>query len=144
MKVVVDTNVIVSGLLSPFSASGEIIRMAASGDLILCYDARVLSEYTDVLNRPKFKFPHELVAVFLDQIRNSGVASSGIPLELKLPDPDDEPFLEIALSEKAVCLITGNIRHFPPKCRNSMKVLSPSDFIIFYRKHIKADNIHLK
>ncbi|HCE45604.1 MAG TPA: putative toxin-antitoxin system toxin component, PIN family [Lentisphaeria bacterium] len=142
MKVVVDTNVIVSGLLSPFSSSGEIVRMAASGELILCYDARVLSEYTDVLNRPKFKFSPELVAVFLDQIKNSGVASSGIPLELKLPDTDDEAFLEIALSENVTCLITGNIRHFPPKCRLGKKVLSPSDFIEYYRKNSKNSGIH--
>ena len=134
MKVVVDTNVIVSGLLTPFSSSGEIIRMAASGDIKLCYDARVLREYAEVLGRPRFKLSPEHVAAFLDQIRNSGSAASGTPLELKLPDPDDEPFLEIALSENAACLITGNLRHFPVSLRQTMKVLSPAEFIEFYRK----------
>lgn len=42
MKVVLDTNIVVSGLLSPFGGSGEIVRMAASGDIELCavYDNR--------------------------------------------------------------------------------------------------------
>lgn len=44
MKVVLDTNVVVSGLLSPFGPPGEIVRMTADGFLELCYDARILSE----------------------------------------------------------------------------------------------------
>ena len=137
MKIVVDTNVIVSGLLFPFSSSGEIVRLTASGELILCYDARVLGEYKEVLGRPKFQFAPDLIAIFLDQIKNSGIASSGSPLVSKLPDPDDEPFLEIALSENATCLITGNIRHYPQKCRCNMKIFSPSEFIEFYRNQTK-------
>ena len=56
MRIVLDTNVLVSGLLTPFGSSGEIVRMVFSGELILCIDARILSEYKEVLNRPKFKF----------------------------------------------------------------------------------------
>ena len=49
MQIVLDTNVLVSGLLYPFSVSGEIIRLIARGDLKLCYDSRIISEYKDVL-----------------------------------------------------------------------------------------------
>lgn len=65
MKVALDTNVVVSGLLSPFGAPGEIVRMVASGALELCYDARILCEYRNVLLRPKFSFDQIHVDYFL-------------------------------------------------------------------------------
>lgn len=59
MIIVLDTNVLVSGLLTPFGSSGEIVRMITSGKLILEYDSRILIEYEEVLNRPKFHFDKE-------------------------------------------------------------------------------------
>jgi len=59
MKIVLDTNVLISGLLRPFSSPGKIVRMVASGNLQMCYDVRILSEYKDVLLRPKFSFDTE-------------------------------------------------------------------------------------
>jgi predicted nucleic acid-binding protein len=50
-----------------------------------------------------------------------------------LPDPGDQPFLEVAVVGQAVCLVTGNHTHFPPKECHGVKVLSPSDFLTFYR-----------
>ena len=44
MDVVIDTNVLVAGLLSPFGACGEIIRMVSAGELTLSFDARILLE----------------------------------------------------------------------------------------------------
>ncbi len=46
MKVVLDTNVLVSGLLAPFGPCGEIVRMLTSAEITLCADARVLLGYT--------------------------------------------------------------------------------------------------
>lgn len=59
VKVVVDTNGLVAGLLSAFGPAGEIVRMIASSALSLCFDARILAEYGDVLLRPKFVFDGE-------------------------------------------------------------------------------------
>ena len=59
MKIVLDTNVLVSGLLTPFGPCGEIVRMVSAGKLILYIDARILSEYNEVLQRPKFKFNND-------------------------------------------------------------------------------------
>ena len=64
MKIVLDTNVLVSGLLTPFGSSGEIVRMVFSGELLLYIDARILTEYKDVLHRPKFKFNKENIEIF--------------------------------------------------------------------------------
>ena len=135
MIVVLDTNVLVSGLLTPFSPCGEIVRMVSSGELTLCLDARLLSEYAEVLRRPHFQFDHELVAALLDHISHAGIPVSASPLVVSLPDPDDAAFLEVAITGAAECLITGNLKHFPARFRQGVTVLSPSDFLAHYRQH---------
>lgn len=134
MKIVLDTNVLVSGLLTPFGSSGEIVRMVFSGELILCVDARILSEYKDVICRPKFKFDKDKIAILIDFIMQYGQIISSLPLQHPLPDPDDEPFLEIVIAGKVKSLITGNKVHYPFACREGMEILSPSKFIEFFRK----------
>ncbi len=129
MKIVLDTNVLVAGLLSPFGPCGEIVRMVSSGDLILCIDARVLSEYHEVLRRPKFRFKQDKVDALMGYIETHGRIVASLPLSGSLPDPDDEPFLEIALSAGAEYLVTGNRAHYPPERCTGAKVISPGDFI---------------
>jgi len=133
MKIVLDTNVIVSGLLTPFGPGGEIVRMVSAGILIVQYDSRILSEYYEVLHRPKFQFDVDEIESFLDFVQKNGRLITAVPLMNRLPDPDDEPFLEIAISGHADCIITGNKAHFPKRLCQGTKVLSPSQFIDFYR-----------
>jgi len=134
VKLVLDTNVVVSGLLSPFGPPGDIIRMVASGDLELCYDARILSEYRKVLLRQKFPFDRTHVEDLLEQIEVCGYVITGKPLIKRLPDSDDESFLEVALEGEAQYLVTGNLRHYPVKKRQGILVLSPREFLEIYRK----------
>jgi putative PIN family toxin of toxin-antitoxin system len=134
MKIVLDTNVLVSGLLTPFGPSGKIVRMLFSGELILNIDARILSEYQDVLNRPKFKFNKDQIAILIDFIKQYGQFLSSSPLKNHLPDPDDEPFLEVAIAGKVESLVTGNTIHYPSLFREGINIFSPSEFLEFYRK----------
>jgi len=134
MIIVLDTNVLVSGLLSPFGSSGEIVRMVSAGKLILEYDSRILIEYQEVLNRSKFQFDKDQIGFLIDYIKKNGRVVSASPLNNRLPDPDDAPFLEVAIEGKAGYLITGNKVHYPAKFRRGIKVLSPTEFIDFYRK----------
>lgn len=134
MKVVLDTNVLVAGLLSPFGPPGEILRMVASGTLSLCFDARILTEYEEVLARPKFRFNPEQTRTLMEHIQAEGLSVAGNPLPVRLPDPTDEPFLESAVAGKVDCLITGNTRHFPSRQRQGMTILSPREFLDYYRK----------
>jgi len=129
MKIVLDTNVLVAGLLTPFGPCGDIVRMVSSGNLILCIDARVLSEYREVLERPKFSFDRDKVAAILDYIEHHGWIVAASPLSLPLPDSDDEPFLEIAVSGCADYLVTGNAAHFPSELCEGVAVVSPADFL---------------
>lgn len=133
MRIVLDTNVLVSGLLSPFGAPGEIVRMVSSGAVTLCVDARILSEYEEVLARPRFAFDPDAVAALLDYIAVSGETVASGPLTVRLSDPDDEPFLETALAGEADCLVTGNLGHFPHEALTGALVLTPAEFIERYR-----------
>ena len=134
MWIVLDTNVLVAGLLSPFRPPGEIVRMVSSGELTLCLDARVLSEYAEVLGRPKFGFDADPVAALLDHVEDLGHVVASSPLPEALPDPDDEPFVEVALASGAEYLVTGNRARFPdPLCRGVV-VLSPAEFVEAYRR----------
>ena len=137
MKIVLDTNVLVSGLLTPFGSSGEILRMVFSGELTLCLDARILAEYKDVLHRPKFKFNREHISELLDFIKQYGHFTSSAPFQIRLPDLDDEPFLEVAIAGQVVSLVTGNSAHYPPSPFKGINILSPSKFVEFYRNQDK-------
>jgi putative PIN family toxin of toxin-antitoxin system len=134
MDIVIDTNVLVAGLLSPFGACGEIVRMVSAGELTLSFDARILSEYKEVLRRPRFGFEEDKVAAFLDYIVYRGRAVAPSPLPHSLPDPNDEPFLEVTLASQAVCLVTGNEKHFHVERCQGAKVISPNEFLIFFKK----------
>jgi putative PIN family toxin of toxin-antitoxin system len=138
MKIVLDTNVLVSGLLTPFGSSGEIVRMVFSGELLLFIDARILLEYQDVLHRPKFNFNKEDIGILLDFVKQYGQFISSSPLLNRLPDPDDEPFLEVAIAGRVRSLVTGNTAHYPSPLREGVDIFSPSEFIEYYRKQSKG------
>jgi len=134
VKVVIDTNVIVSGLLKPFSASGEIVRMVAAGKIQICYDARILLEYDQVLHREKFGFDSSLIAILLDSIKEMGICTTSSPLKTRLPDPTDEMFVEVASDSHCRLLVTGNGKHFPQKACGNVRVLTPRDFLAFFTR----------
>jgi putative PIN family toxin of toxin-antitoxin system len=132
VNVVIDTNVIVSGLLKPFSPSGEIMRMVVDGKIHICYDARILLEYDDVLRRKKFGFDPALIAVLMDSIKEMGMCTMGSPLKARLPDSADEMFVEVASNSQCRLLVTGNGKHFPQKACGNVKVLTPREFLAFF------------
>lgn len=138
MKVVLDTNVLVSGLLSPHGASAEIVRMTSAGLLQICHDGRILSEYRAVLARPKFNLNRDHLDALLEQIEALGASMVAEPLKKRLPDPDDEPFLEVAIRAKADSLVTFNTKHYPSENRQGIVVSSPGDFLDLYRKRKAA------
>jgi len=139
LNIVLDTNVLVAGLLSPFGPCGEIVRMVSSGEPALCFDARILSEYNDVLKRPKFRFEPGKVDALLDFIVNRGKAVATSPLLEPLPDPDDEPFLAVAIAGRVACLVTGNRSHFPARMRQGVTLFSPREFVTHYRRPAKRN-----
>jgi predicted nucleic acid-binding protein len=112
--------------------------MVSSGEPALCFDARILSEYNDVLKRPKFRFEQDKIDALIDFIVTRGQVIASSPLPNPLPDPDDEPFLAVAIAGRVACLVTGNRSHFPAKLREGVPLLSPREFLTHYRRRPKG------
>ena len=115
MRIVLDTNVLVSGLLNPHGSPGRVLDLLAAGAVVLLYDDRIISEYREVLSRTRFAFDPADVAALLAFIERVGEAVVAPPLNIALKDPDDVPFLEVAVAAAADALVTGNVRHFSPR-----------------------------
>ena len=130
MFAVIDTNILVSALWSPGGPPAQILGLVLQGTVRPCYDYRIMEEYRDVLNRPKFKFPSWMVNDLLEQIEAVGVNVMPEPLEIPFDDESDKKFLEVARYCSAP-LVTGNRKHFPPE---EPLVLLASEFLANYFK----------
>ena len=130
MRIVLDTNVLVSGLLNPDGTPGRIIDLLL-GDLIeVLYDDRILGEYQDVLTRPELAIDRSFSQSIISYIRLSGERVTALPLAADtLTDPDDLPFAEVANSGGAEALGTGNLKHFSGLSEHGVLVLSPAQFL---------------
>lgn len=137
MKIVLDTNVVVSGLLQARGNPAQVLALALSGAIQICHDKRILAEYAEVLARPRFKFDPKRVREVLNKIKTDGLAldASG-ESNLDLPDPDDEPFLAVALAASADFLVTGNLADYPPDKRRGCIVVSPAAFMTEWQRMV--------
>ena len=129
MRVVIDTNVWVSGILNPHGPPGQIVDAALSPAFQVLYDDRILSEYREVLLRPIFGFPREDVRHVLDFVESAGERITAKPLRLRLPDASDAPFAEVAIAGMADALVTGNVKPFPQRALCDVQILSPAQFL---------------
>ena len=123
-RVVMDTNVAVSAILTPSGNAAKIVDMIADEQLQICYSSDILDEYVEVLSRPRFNFCAEDQENFIAGIKQSGLLCSPAKSEMPFIDNTDRVFFDVAKSCKAI-LITGNIRHFP----SEPFVMTPSDFL---------------
>jgi putative PIN family toxin of toxin-antitoxin system len=129
VRIALDTNVLVSGLLSSAGAPADVLTLVAQGVLQVCYDERIMAEYEKVLLRPKFGFDVSDITDLLAQIRDDGIPVACAPLPTRLPDPDDEKFIEAAIAGEAFCLVSGNLKHYPPADRHDVSVLTPRELV---------------
>ena len=114
---VIDTNVLVSALLSRFkdTCTVQLLQLLILGEITPIYNDEIFEEYQTVLTRSKFGFPDTLIDETLDVIRRYGINSSRTEASEQLPDPKDVVFYEVALSVEDSFLVTGNTKHFPSK-----------------------------
>jgi putative PIN family toxin of toxin-antitoxin system len=129
IRAVIDTNVLVSGLLSPSGNEALILLAIHQGLVHPCFSQDILDEYAAVLARPKFAFPPGEIAAVLAMFRSQG--------ELFLPDvsaaassdPADTKFLQCAETAQADYLVTGNKRDFPEASYGPTRVVNAGELL---------------
>lgn len=129
IRAVIDTNVVVSGLLSPVGNEALILLAVHQGLVRPCFSEEILGEYAGVLARPKFAFPPHEIAALLAMFRSQG--------ELVVPrvsaavsvDPGDTKFLQCAETAQADYLVTGNKRHFPASSYGATRVVNAGELL---------------
>ena len=116
---VFDTNVLVSSLLTrqAESATARVVDAIADGMIVPLYSEDILSEYDDVLHRAKFSFSENRIRALLAMIQQFGIVVDPLPTGEQLIDMDDLVFYEVVMAKREddAHLITGNLRHFPPR-----------------------------
>lgn len=128
IRVVLDTNVIVSGLLVSDGIPAAILDLALQSKVRAALSQPILAEMERVLRRPRFDFEPRKVGSFLALFKSRAkLVSPTRTLDLCRKDPPDNRFLECAEAAKAEFLITGNKSHFPPRYRNTV-VVTPREF----------------
>jgi uncharacterized protein len=128
VRVVLDSNVVVSACLSPQGASATIVELALLGHFTLCISREVLSEYREVLARPKFSRQLERITAVLEGIEEIAEMLAPQKRVALSPDEDDNRLLELAQAGKADFLVTGNRKHFPERLDDT-RILSPREFV---------------
>jgi putative PIN family toxin of toxin-antitoxin system len=132
--VVLDTNVVIAGLLNAHGTPAYILRLVLENKLRLCYNSAILIEYEEVAGRAKFapKIDQRQVSRLFDIFRKIGVSFTPVPGTIPLIDETDRIFYDTA-KESGAILITGNKKHFP----KAAFITSPADFITAFDAEAK-------
>ena len=129
MIIALDTNVLVSGLLTPRGPPAAILRALAADRLRLCYDGRILSEYRTVVARKKFVLGRAYAEKLISHFEATGRDIPAPPIRVNLPDPNDNMFVEVAIAGHADYLVTGNLKDYPPHATMGVAVILPRGFV---------------
>jgi putative PIN family toxin of toxin-antitoxin system len=130
MRVVLDTNVVISALMFGGNPR-EILQRAIRGDLRLCISEEMLSELGAVLQRPKFGFPVTMVNQILSEL--AAIAELVVPSEEVSQinsDPADNRVLECAVEAGAEYVMSGDKHLLELGQYSRIKILTPSQFLL--------------
>jgi len=128
IRVVLDTNVIVSALLRSGGLPEAVFNLAICGELQACVSEPILAEYEEVLRRPRLAIDPDKATIALARIRAATKLVLPTVRVTAATDPDDNIFLECAEAASAHYLVTGNGRHFPERWIETW-VVSPRQFM---------------
>jgi putative PIN family toxin of toxin-antitoxin system len=135
LRLVVDTNVLVSAALKPDILQRTTLLLAITKPGRLYISTPVLEEYAEVLTRPELSIRKGLRLQLLQLIRNRGhLVTPSRHIEVT-SDPDDNIFVECADAARADFLITGNRKHFPAFWKNT-KIVAPREFVSLVAPHL--------
>jgi uncharacterized protein len=122
IRVVVDTNVVVSAHLNSEGHERHVLDLVLAGKLHLVVSEAILAEYEGVLRRTRFRLSPRQVNRSMRLLREAArVVTPHRELNITR-DPADNRFLECDDAAKADYLVTGNKRHFPKQWRQTLVV----------------------
>jgi putative PIN family toxin of toxin-antitoxin system len=114
IRVVLDTNILISALLSPQGLPAQVFLMTIiDPDTQLCVSGDIFAEYEEVIRRPRFHRSDSEIVATLRTIREKGFWVRPTEKVYVCSDPDDDIFLECARAAAAEYLVTGNAKDFP-------------------------------
>jgi uncharacterized protein len=132
VKVVLDTNVLVSGVFFG-GPPHKILEAWRDGKIQLLLSPSILDEYQKVMRELAVQFPGVKVEALIDFI----IVHSEIILPLSLPpiiqaDPSDDKFLECAVAGEAACIVTGDKHLLKLLKFREISILRPREFVEDY------------
>ncbi|GMQ31845.1 putative toxin-antitoxin system toxin component, PIN family [Algoriphagus taiwanensis] len=132
MRVVLDTNILISALIKQGSSSIILNKVIEGNQVKICLSDAVWDEYQQVLKRPKFsKYPQfvENSLFLLHFLKNHSLYFQPKRKVSLIKDQSDNKFLELCLESKADYLITGNFQDFSISSFRNTLILGPSEFV---------------
>jgi putative PIN family toxin of toxin-antitoxin system len=135
LRLVVDTNVVVSAALKPEGLQRTVVLLALTKPARWYVSNAILSEYAVVLARPELKVRRNLRQQLLQLIKNHTRVVVPTRLSQVTTDPADNIFVECAEAARADYLVTGNQRHFPKFWKNT-KIISSREFLNIIAPHL--------
>ena len=128
IRVVLDTNIVVSGLLSPRGSPADILD--ATSKQFRCFASEFLiEEYRDVLTRSDLDLDPRRMAKFMKDFRKVALLVVPRVRVSAARDTDDNMVIECALEARADFVVTGNTRDFPLSFRG-VRIVTPRDFLV--------------
>ncbi len=123
MLVVIDTNILVRALWSKSGLPAKFVSLLFTGEIIACYDYRLLQEYRQVLAKEKFGFTKWEINSLIDWIVEQGISVIAPESNDFFIDESDKKFYEVAKYCNAL-LVTSNKKHYP----NDENIISVKEF----------------
>ena len=138
---VLDTNVLVSAVISSSGYPYDILRLIQSGNVIPIFDERMLNEYKEVFHYDKLKISEKTFQQTFNLILKSGLLIRDVETtKAQFLDRSDIPFFEVKESSEEFdsVLVTGNLKHYPEQ----RDIITPKEFILLLdqmERFIKID-----
>ena len=136
LKVVLDTNVLVSAYLVPGGKPARILSLARQGELTICLSPPILGEVKQTLLRPKLQKIHKATAKeierFLKALTSVVVMTAGTEeVDAVKDDPDDNKILACALEGEANSIVSGDHHLTDMKAFQNIPIVNPDAFLTF-------------
>lgn len=112
MRLVIDTNILVSALLSPDGTAFHLLSDVLDNKHEVIINEEIFGEYDDVLHRERFGFNEEVISFILDWFKHNAIWIEVTKSQVPMPDEKDRVFYDAAKCTKSR-LVTGNNHHYP-------------------------------